>query len=277
MLTFLKISLAFFIAGNLLEMGLRLHVKEALKGLRNYRFVAYTIGWGFIISPSFAYLLTRLIPMEYPYAMGLILLGLSPCAPFLPMFINKARGDVGYTAAFMLMATVGTVIIMPIAVPLLLEGLSVSAWTIAQPLLAIILFPLAIGMVVLHFSEKRAALIQPITKKVTIIFTFTTLLLSALVYGKGLLNVGGSYALASLIIFFVILGTFTYWFGVGLPHSQKIILSLGMATRNLGAAIAPLVSVPEPDERTIVMIVLSAPVMVITALLATRFLGSKRQ
>lgn len=277
MMLLLKLSLAIFIAGNLLEMGLRLNVKEAMNGLRNYRFVVYTFLWGFVLSPALAYGITRIIPLEYPYAMGLILLGMSPCAPFLPMFMNKAGGDVGYTAAFMLMAATGTVIFMPIAVPIMLEGLSVSAWTIAKPLLAIILLPLIMGMLILHFSEMRAARIQSVVKKVTIVFTVTTLVLSAVVYGKGLLDVGGSYAVVALIIFFGILGMFTYWLGFGLRHDQKIVLSLGMATRNLGAAVAPLVSVADPDERTIVIIVLSAPVMVIAALLATRFFGGKHQ
>lgn len=43
MLFLLKISMMIFIAGNLLEMGLKINLEDALKGLRNIRFVAYTL------------------------------------------------------------------------------------------------------------------------------------------------------------------------------------------------------------------------------------------
>ncbi|MCK7490681.1 MAG: hypothetical protein MZW92_02035 [Comamonadaceae bacterium] len=55
-----------------------------------------------------------MIPLEAPYAMGLILIGLAPCAPFLPMMVDRARGDMGYTASFMLLAAVGMVVTMPL-------------------------------------------------------------------------------------------------------------------------------------------------------------------
>ena len=49
--------------------------------------------------------------------------------------------------------------------------------------------------------------------------------------------------------------------------------STGMATRNLGAALAPLFSIAEMDQRAIVMVVLGLPMMVISALLAARWIG----
>jgi len=269
MFLILKISLAIFIAGNLFEMGLRLNLQDALKGLSNYRFVVYTLLWGFALSPALAYCITQIIPLEYPYAIGLILLGMSPCAPFLPMLLRE-KGDVGYTAAFMLMASTGTVIFMPLIVPVMLKGLSVSVWEISKPLLTIILIPLAVGMMTLHYVKTKAAIIQPIVKKVTILFAVTTLGLSAVVFGEGLTNISGGYVVAALATFFFILTTCTYWFGVGLKHDQKIVMSTGMTTRNLGAAVAPLFSVPHIDERTLVMIVLAAPVMIITALISAK-------
>lgn len=111
----LKISLVIFMAGNLLDMGLRLNPQEALRGFRNVRFVAYTLLWGFVLGPALAYAITQIIPLEYPYAAGFILLGMAPCAPFLPMIVEKAKGDLGYTAAFMLLTAVATVVFMPIA------------------------------------------------------------------------------------------------------------------------------------------------------------------
>src|SRR3954466_14849555 len=114
--TLLNISLVIFMVGNLLDMGLRLKLKQALAGLRNARFVVMSLLWSFVLCPALAYLLSEVIPLDRSYAIGLILLGLAPCAPFLPAMADKARGDLGYAAAFMLLVSVVTVIYMPFAV-----------------------------------------------------------------------------------------------------------------------------------------------------------------
>jgi len=83
-----------------------------------------------------------------------------PCAPFLPAIAKKAGGDLGFTAAFMLLTATGTVAFMPFAVPLSIEGWTVSAWTIARPLLIVVLLPLAVGRATLRASPSLAAAVQ---------------------------------------------------------------------------------------------------------------------
>jgi BASS family bile acid:Na+ symporter len=82
------------------------------------------------------------------------------------------------------------------------------------------------------------------------------------VFGRGLIVVAGSLAVAAQLIFFVLITTLPYWIGFGLPHNQKIGLSCGMATRNLGVALAPLFSLVEVDQRAIVMVVLALPISI---------------
>jgi len=269
----LKISLVIFMAGNLLDMGLRLNPQDALRGLRNFRFVVYTLLWGFVLCPTLAYAITRVIPLESHYGIGLILMGMTPSAPFLPAIVNKAKGDLGFTAAFMLLTAAGTVGFMPFAVPVMVQGLTVSAWTIAKPLLLVVLLPLAVGMAILHASPALASRILPFVKKTTGIATIVMDALCLIVYGKDLLGVRGSLAVASQVIFFLIVTPFTYWCGFGLEPGQKIVLSTGMATRNIGAALAPLFSIADMDQRAIIMVVLGFPIMVIFALLAVKWFG----
>jgi bile acid:Na+ symporter, BASS family len=272
MMVLLKISLVIFMAGNLLDI-LRLNPRDAVRGLRNVRFVVLTLLWGFVLGPALAYVITLVIPLEPYYAIGLILMGMTPCAPFLPVIVSKAKGDLGFTAALMLLTAVGTVVFMPFAVPLMVKGLTVSAWTIARPLLMFVLLPIAVGMAILQVSPDLASRMQPSVKKITVIFTFAMAVLSAIVYGKGLLGVPGSFAVASQVLFFFIVTTCTYWFGFGLQHEEKIVLSTGMSTRNLGAALAPLFSIAEMDQRAIIMIVLGLPTMMFFALLAVKWFG----
>ena len=261
----LKVSLVSFMAGNLLDMGLRLNIKDALRGLGNGRFVLLSLFWGFVFGPAVAYLIAHIMPLAAPYALGLVLMGMTPCAPFLPMIAGKANADLGYTSAFMLLAAVGTIVVMPLAIPLLAQGMHISAWAIAKPLIFIILLPLAVGMAVLHASPQVAATIQPVIRKLTVLFTACMLLACLVLYGADILDVAGSFAVISLALFLLTVTVIPYRFGFGLPHEQKIVLSIGMATRNLGAAFVPLVASPLIDKRATLMVVLGVPLMILFA------------
>jgi BASS family bile acid:Na+ symporter len=272
-LILLKISLVIFMAGNLLEMGLKLNPKDALKGLKNIRFISYTLLWGFVVGPALAYAVTLVIPLAEPYAIGMILMGMTPCAPFLPMLAKRAKGDLGYTAAFMLLTAVFTIIFMPFAVPLMVKGLTVTAWAIAKPLIIVILIPLLMGMIILRLSSKTAVKIQPVVKKITMVFTAFTLIFCFVIYGKGLLGVPGELAVVAQLIFFVILTTISYWFSYGLLRNQKVVISVGLATRNIGAAFAPLMSASAIDPKATVMVFLGFIIMVLVAMVSARWYG----
>ncbi len=263
----LKVSLVVFMAGNLLDMGLRLPIGATLRGLRNLRFVAWVLIWGFVFGPALALAITKLIPLAPPYAMGLILIGMTPCAPFLPMIIDRAKGDLAYTATFMVLTAVATVVFMPFAIPLLIDGLSVSAWRIAKPLLLLIFLPMAIGIAIHQTAPAIADRMQRPVKLLTSAATLATFVLILVIYGKDLLGVPGSLALAAQLLFFSIVTGCAYHLAFGLDHAQRVVLSAGMATRNLGAAVAPLLSIAEIDQRAIVMVVLSLPVAVVFAML----------
>jgi len=252
----LKITLVIFMLGNLLDMGLRLRLSEALNDLRDVRFVLWSVFWGFLLLPAFAYAIATLVPMAHPYAVGLVLLGMTPCAPFLPPMVDRAHGDLAYTAAFMLLANVVTVLYMPFAVPVLVKGLSANALTIAKPLVLFLLVPLAVGLAIKHYSEHLAGRLEPVVKKLTGIDTVLMLLLCVVIYGKDFLRLEGTYAIGSQLLFFTAATVAPYFLSMGVPSAQKTVLSLGMATRNLGAAFAPLFAVSGVDQRAIVMVAL---------------------
>jgi BASS family bile acid:Na+ symporter len=60
-----------------------------------------------------------------------------------------------------------------------------------------------------------------------------------------------------------------------LPHEQKVVLSVGVTTRNLGACLTPLLAAPDVDERATLMIVLALPIMVIVTSLGTRLFSHR--
>jgi BASS family bile acid:Na+ symporter len=271
----LKISVVLFMVGNLLDMGLKLKLQDALGGLRNVRFVVQSVLWWFVLCPGLAYLLTKVVPLDPAYATGLLLLGMAPCAPFLPLMVERARGDMGAMAAFMLLTSFITVVYMPIAVPFMVKGLTASAWTIAKPLLFFVLAPLAIGMAIQRASAPVAAKLQPVVKRMAGLATIIMLALCLVDYGKGFIGAVGTYAIGTQILFFSVATAAPYCLSFGLPYGQKSVLSLGMATRNLGAAFAPLFAVADADQRAIVMVALGVPMQTMFSLLASGWLSRR--
>jgi BASS family bile acid:Na+ symporter len=271
----LSITLIIFMFGNLLDMGLKLKLREAVGGLRNVRFVTQSLLWGFVLCPAIALLLTKILPLSQPYAMGMILLGLAPCAPFLPAMTEKGRGDMGYAAAFMLLASVITVIYMPLMVPVMVEGLAADAWTIAKPLVFFVLMPLVIGMAIRKTFSDIADKIAFFVRKTTDIDTLVMLVICVIVYGKGFISAVGTYAIGTQILFFLLSVLGSYWLSFGLAQGQKTVLSLGMATRNIGAALAPLFAIAGVDQRAIVMVALGVPMQTIASILTARWMARR--
>jgi len=164
---------------------------------------------------------------------------------------------------------------MPLAVPVIVKGLTADAWTIARPLLFFLMVPLAIGMAIQRASEPIAARLQPIVKKTTGIATIVMLALCLVVYGKGFIGAVGTYAIGTQILFFSVATAASYWLSSGLEQGQKSVLSLGMSTRNLGAAFAPLFAISSVDQRAIVMVALGVPMQTIFSLLAARWFARR--
>jgi BASS family bile acid:Na+ symporter len=239
------------------------------------RFVTLSVLWAFVLCPALAYGLTLLLPLTPPYAMGLILLGLAPCAPLLPAMADKAGGDMNYTASFMLLASAGTVVYMPIMVPILVKGLTVSPWTVAQPMLLLVLLPLVLGVGIQTLSAATASRLQPVVKKVTGLDTIVMLILVIVIYGKGFLGAVGTYAIGTQALFYSVVTVASYAAGFGMPHQQKSVISLGICTRNCGSALAPLFVASNVDQDAIVMVTLGIPMMVGFAAIAARVFGAR--
>jgi BASS family bile acid:Na+ symporter len=273
----LKLSVVLFMVGNLFGMGLVLRIRDAVAGLRSPRFVILSVLLGFVVGPGIAWLLAWLIPMEPPYVIGLVLIGMTPCAPFLPMMVEKARGDMGYTAAFMLLAAVVTVIYMPLAVPVLVDGLTADVWAIAKPLLLVVLVPLALGLAVQRFSASAAAKLHPVIKKATGLVTIAMLVLCVVVYGEGFVDAIGTYAIGAQLLFYILATAASIGLSIGMPREQTSVLALGMCTRNLGAAFAPLFAVAAVDERAIIMVALGVPLQTLCSWLTAVWLGRRAE
>jgi BASS family bile acid:Na+ symporter len=259
LMNLMGITLVVFMVGSLLEAGLRLEIAEAAKAMRNVRFVVLSLLCCFVIGPLLAIGLTKVIPLEAPWALGMVILGLVPASPAGPVFVGIARGSLEYLTAFFLLAFAGTVITMPFLAPLVATGFNPDAWTIAKPLLYYITLPLLFGVVVRSNSTSLAAKAAPLIKRVTAIDTVLLVVLAGWNYRTQLLTAFGSYAIATQILYYAVGGALAYGLGslLTLEYEAKAVLAIGIATRNAGPAIAMLMADPDTDPRAMAMCIIA--------------------
>ncbi len=245
-----------FTVSNLAAMGLQVRKPEVVAALRNKKAMALIFVWGWVLGPAFGYLITRVLPLEEPYVVVVFLASLAPCAPFLQQMVGKARGDMGFAGALIPLVAVGTVALMPLVAPLLLTGLTINTWALAKPLLITILLPLVVGAAIRHYADKGATRIFPAVKGLALFSTLLTILWCVVIYGRGMLNTAGEFALLSMTLFMVGMGLITYRFGFGMKQNQRSVMALGMGTRNVAAVLAAALAIPNADPGIVVMTIM---------------------
>jgi BASS family bile acid:Na+ symporter len=245
-----------FTATNLFFMGLEVKIDGVLTGLKNKKGIALIIVWSWVLGPALAYLIAWVLALDEPYVIGLLLSSLAPVAAYLPLAVEKARGDMNFAAALLPLVMVGTVIFMPLLTPLMVKGAAVSSWLIAKPLLLTVFLPLVIGITIRHFAESAARKITPAVKVIAKITTVAAGLIALVLYARPMLDTVGSRALLSVILFMVVIGWMSYQFGFGLKQSQRSVMSLAMITRNSGPALIAALAIQNQVSHIISLLVL---------------------
>jgi BASS family bile acid:Na+ symporter len=245
-----------FTVSNLAAMGLQVRMPQVAVAVRNKKSLALILVWGWVLGPALGLLITKVLPLAEPYVVVVLLASLAPCAPFLQQMVSKARGDMGFAGALIPLVAVGTVVLMPLMAPVLIKGLTISTPALAKPLLLTILLPLIIGAAIRHYAEKGATKVFPAVKGLALVSTLLTIVWCLVIYGRGMLNTAGEFALLSMTIFMVVMGLITYRFGFGMKQDQRSVMSLGMGTRNVAAVLAAALAIPNADPRIVVMTVM---------------------
>lgn len=270
-----KIVVMIFTVANLAAMGLEINKTEAFLALKNYKFILLILVWGWVVGPAVALLLTKIIPLSEPHAAGLMLISMAPTAPFFPLMVRNAKGDMSSAGAFILVATIGTVIFLPLMVPLMIKGLTVSVGALAKPLIIMVLLPLVIGFIIKVYKEPLANKLFPVVKKIGTLFLLITAVMTFWLYWKEMLSALGSFAVGAQVILFTILTVGAYKLGFGLKQGQRSAMALGMCTRNIAAVFVAYFGITNPDPGVFVMIVLVVPLALIVAVIAARIFAKQ--
>ena len=262
-----------FVLGTIISMGLNLTMAQIMGPLRNARFVIIALLANFVVVPIAAYILIRVFALDESLATGLLLVSLAAGAPGLPKMAELARVDTAAATSLMVLLVVVTIIILPIALPLVLTGISVTFWDIASGLIFLILIPLALSLFVRARYEEVAAHFQPYFTQAS---TFSLLALMVLMVVLNLSNVVGLLGSGGLLasVMLVILSLAGGYLLGGLGGSNKWVQALGAGQRNIAAAM--VVATTNFGSQEIVMVVVYSLITLIVATPLSLELGKRR-
>ena len=258
-------TILVFLVSSMLAMGLKLTPRAIVGPLRSGRLVLVALALNFVVAPGLAWVLTLVIPLDRGHATGLLLLGGAAGAPFLPKVVEVARGSLNISAALMGLLTIGTIIFLPFALPFLIPGLSASPWAVARPLLLLMLGPLVLGMLI---KSRAGVLADRVTPVLDWLGTVSLMLLSVLMVvlnARALLDVIGSGAIFTAIVYFIGIFYLGRSLGDTTPEAGNI-LALATTARNFGAALAVSSSFNDPNVN--VMIIVGAIVCIVVSFMA---------
>ena len=264
-----------FTVANLLSMGLQVNLGKMIRIVGNPKFLGLTFGLGWVVGPAIAYLITLLLPLDNAYIIVLFIGSLAPCAPFLPPLLPKAHGDIVFAGAFIPVAAIGTSLLMPIFAPLLVKGIELSVMSLLKPLFITVLLPVLIGASIKTFASKVADKIFNPVKKLAGLSTLLTVIFCILLYYKPMWATAGSMAMLSLTIFMVVMALVSYYCGFGLNRGERIVMSLGMGTRNIAAVLIGVLTIADVTPNMVAMVIIWTLWSFILSLIIAPIMGKK--
>ena len=141
-----------FVILNAFGLGLRLPVGDLLaQAFAKWKIVVWALVINFVVIPLLfvGYLLTIADSIPGEIKVGFCIAALCAGMPFAPVLAQLAKADVNTAVTMLVVLTAGTIIALPIGLPLAIDAvdvqLEVSAWDVAWPLLLFLLLPIVLG------------------------------------------------------------------------------------------------------------------------------------
>jgi bile acid:Na+ symporter, BASS family len=266
------ITMLAFVVSSMLAVGLSLTVGQIVAPLRNRKLVLLALLANFVLMPLAALGIARLLRLDQPLGIALLLLGAAAGAPFLPKLAGIAKGNLAFAVGLMVLLMVLTVAYMPLVLPLLLEGVSVDPMKIARSLVLLMLLPLGAGLAMnARFKSIAERLRAPLNR----ISSLSLALLIVLMLVTNIQNVISLFGTRGILasILFLLVGAGIGWLLGGPGLGTKGVLSLATAQRNIAAAL--VVGGKDFDAKVLVMIVVVAVVGLLILVPLARVLGTR--
>ena len=246
------IAMLTFVVSSMLAVGLSLTVREVVTPLRNGKLLTLAVLANFVLMPLAAILIARVLQLEQPLGVALVILGAAGGAPFLPKLASVAEGNLAFAVGLMVLLMVLTVGYMPVVMPLLLPGVEVDPTKIARSLVLLMLLPLLFGLVVRARAAAVAGRVAPWLNRLSSASLTLMIVLMVVTNARNIVSLFGTRGIFASVVFLLV-GVAVGWLLGGSTRDMKSVLALGTAQRNIAAAL--VVGGQNFDDPTVVVMV----------------------
>lgn len=243
-------AILVLVVTSMTAVGTSYSVTRIIAPLRDARLVLVTLSANFVLMPLASLGLAAALRLDEPLAEGLLLLGMASGAPLIPNLVALAKGSLPLAVGIMILLTAGTLVYLPLILPLLLPGVIVGSLSVARPLLLFMLLPLAIGI------EDLAALVKPLLDAISDVSLMPIVALILLLNIDRVLHIFGSHGIMAGVLL-TILGLGVGWLVGGANADTRRVLALSTGMRNFTVALV-LASQSFDDPRVEIMVIVAA-------------------
>lgn len=260
-----------FVVTSMLNVGLTQKPSRLLGHLGNRAFLVRMFVINLVVVPALMIAAVSVVPLEPVYAAGLLLFSLAAGAPFLIKLASTSESDIALAATVLLVLMVATVVVLPVALPLVVEGLSVDTGAVVGALLRQMIAPLVVGMLALQFAEGLVAVVQPWVARISTVALYVLIVAIIVGYLPSMADPELWKAIAVGTVVLLLALFLGYMMGDGHDHLQDVG---GLATAQRGTAAALIVAQTNvEDPRVLVVITLVNTLGVVLLIAAAKVMS----
>lgn len=241
--TLIAVLVAVTLAEMMFAMGLRLNFGQSPEGQIISRGLIFKALLGnYLVVPGITVFAIFLFNVDPAMAIGLLILGVSPAAPYGLPFTILARGNLVISTALMVILASSSALLAPIMLyfllPVVIPGdlsLVVDPVKLAGNLFVIQLIPLGLGLAFRQWKPAMATRILKPAAQLSKVLNFVMILTLAWLQFKVILNI--QFISILMMLFLVCTGIITGWL-LGYPEKEnQVSLSIITSMRNFSLAI----------------------------------------
>ena len=275
MFQFLRTAVQFiapvFVICTMLNVGLTQKPAAIAEHLKNWPFDLKMLAANFIFAPLLMIGALYFAPFSPALKAGLLIFSLGAGAPFLIKLTQTSEHDLALGAAVMMLLMIVTVIYMPLVLPLVLSGVSVSALAIARALLLQMLLPIGVGMLAALVLPDLSKKLQPLVGGLGNLAMYAMVVATLVGYFPNLLQIIGTGAFLVGLVFVAAAFGLGYLAGFGKDHLEDVG-GLGTAQRNTAAGV--IIAIQNfSDPNVFVMLTLANILGIVMLMILARFLS----
>jgi BASS family bile acid:Na+ symporter len=226
----------------MLGMGVTLTVDDCRRALKMPRAVGIGFVAQYLIMPALGWSIARLLKLDTPFAVGLILVACCPGGTASNVVAYLARANVALSVLMTLCSTLGAVVMTPVLTKWLAgQYVPVNAVGLFLSTLKIVLAPVVIGVALNRYAPRVVNFVLPVAPLISV--AVIALICASIIGGSAdkFRQSGGVLVLAVFLLHVGGFGLgylFSYWLRGDALTNRTISIEVGMQNSGLGAALA---------------------------------------